>query len=103
MITAVVLAALLQSAVIDTNRSKYLACLGQGIEAAKTQKMPADALEAHLRQSCASVESSFEAALIAFDVKNKVSRSRAASDAQMQVDDYVASKVSRYKAQLAVQ
>lgn len=97
MITAAIIAALVQSAAINSQRDEYLACLKTGLESAKTQKMPADAYEAYLRQNCASVEASFEASLIAFDVKNKVPRKQAATDAQLQVDDFVTSSVERYK------
>ena len=97
MFTAVVLAALFQSAAINSQRDSYIACLNQAVDSAKTQKMPAEALEAHLRLTCASVEESFEKALIAFDLKNKVPRTLAAADAQVQVDDFVTSKVDRYR------
>src|SRR5829696_2765145 len=97
MITAILLAAFWQSAAINTQRDNYLACLKSGLESAKTQKMPADAYEAYLRQNCAALEAKFEASLIAFDVKNKVSRKQAASDAQLQVDDFIGTSVERYK------
>ena len=97
MITATIIAVLVQSAAINTQRDNYLDCLKSSLESAKSQKMPADAFEAHLRQSCASIEESFEAALIGFDVKNKVPRKQAATDAQVQVDDFVTSSVERYK------
>src|SRR5829696_8991595 len=97
MITAVIIAALIQSAAINSQRDNYLACLKAGVETAKAQKMPADGFEAFLRQNCATIEGTFEAALIGFDVKNKVPRKQAASDAQLQVDDFVTSSVERYK------
>ena len=103
MFTAVYLALLFQSAAINSQRDSYLACLDQAVASAKAQKMAAEALEAHLRQSCASVEASFEKALIAFDLKNKVARKQAAADAQMQVDDFVANKVDRYRLLAATQ
>ena len=99
MIIAVFVAALLQNAAINSQRDAYLDCLKSGLEAAKAQKMPADAYEAFLRQNCAAVEASFEASLIAFDLKNKVPRKQAATDAQVQVDDFVLSSVERYKTQ----
>ena len=97
MITAVIVAALVQSAAINSQRDSYLACLKQAMETAKTQKIAADAFEAHLQQACAPVESTFEAALIGFDVKNKIPRKQAAADAQLQVDDFVTTSVERYK------
>ncbi len=101
--TAVILAALVQSAAINGQRDKYEACLTQAFESAKSQKMPAEALDAHLRQACTSVETSFEASLIAFDLKNKVPRKQAAADAQLQVNDLVDNLVERYRALAARQ
>ena len=98
MISAILVAALIQSAAINSQRDSYESCLTTAFEAAKTQKMPAEALDAHLRQSCASVEEKFEAALIAFDLKNKIPRKQAAADAQLQVNDLVDNLVERYRA-----
>jgi len=103
MITAVIVAALIQSAAINSQRDNYLACLDKAFDAAKAQKMPAEALDAHLRTSCASIETTFEGSLIAFDLKNKVPRKQAAADAQVQVDDFVTSLVERYRAMAARQ
>jgi len=103
MITAVIVAALIQSAAINSQRDNYLACLDKAFADAKTQKMPAEALDVHLRTSCASIETGFEGALVAFDMKNKVARKQAAADAQVQVDDFVTSLVERYRALAARQ
>lgn len=103
MFTAVIVAALIQSAAINGQRDSYEACLTKAFDAAKAQNMPAEALDAHLRTSCTSIESTFEAALIAFDVKNKVPRKQAAADAQLQVDDLVDNLVERYRALAARQ
>jgi hypothetical protein len=103
MFTAIIVAALVQSAAINSQRDSYDSCLNKAFESAKTQKMAAEALDAHLRASCAAVESSFEASLIAFDVKNKIPRKQAAADAQLQVDDLVDNVVERYRALAARQ
>lgn len=103
MFTAVIVAALIQSAAINSQRDNYESCLTKAFESAKTQKMPAEALDAHLRQNCASIESSFEGALIAFDLKNKVPRKQATADAQLQVDDLVDNLIERYRALAARQ
>lgn len=96
--TAVILAALVQSAAINSQRDNYESCLTKAFESAKVQKLPAEALDAHLRQGCASIEASFEGALIAFDLKNKVPRKQAAADAQLQVNDLVDNLVESYRA-----
>ncbi len=97
MIIAVLIAALVQSAAINSQRDNFISCLERATESAKAQKMTADALEPHLRASCASVEESFKAALIAFDVKNKIARKQAATDAKLQADDFVSSSVGQFK------
>ena len=40
----------------------------------------------------------FKSALVAFDVKNGVKRAQASSDAQLQVDDYLAMSSEKYEA-----
>ena len=101
MITAMLVAALLQSTSINTQRDSFISCLETAAATAKTQKIAAEAFEPHLRQTCAAAEASFKSAMIAFDVKNKVGRKKAAADAQMQADDFVTSSVDRYKAAVA--
>ena len=101
MISAMLIVALVQSAAINSQRDKYISCLDAAAATAKTQKMPADTFEPHLRQTCADAETSFKAALIAFDMKNKVSRKQATADAQLQADDFVISSVDQYKKTLA--
>ena len=97
MITAIFLAAFLQSAAINSQRDAYLACLKTNFATANTQKMPIASFEPFLRQNCAAIETTFEASLIAFDVKNKVPRKQATADAKVQVNDFVSSSVERYE------
>jgi hypothetical protein len=97
MISAIVIAALLQSAAINSQRSKFISCLEATEASAKAQKMPPDALAPHLRQTCAAAEASFTAALIAFDLKNKVARKQAAADAKLQIDDFISGSVEHYR------
>ena len=97
MISAMLVAALLQSAAINSQRDKFISCLEAAAATAKTQKMTVEAIEPHLRQTCAAAETSFKSALIAFDVKNKVGRKQATADAQLQADDFVTSSVEGYK------
>ncbi len=100
MISAMLVAALLQSAAINTQRDNFISCLEGAAATAKTQKITAEAIEPHLRQACAAAETSFKAALVAFDVKNKVGRKQATADAQVQADDFVTSSVADYKKKL---
>ena len=97
MITAIMVAVLVQSAAINSQRDRFISCLDSAVAAAKEQKMLPAALEPHLRQTCAASEASFKASLIAFDMKNKVSRKQAAADAQLQAADFVINSVDQYK------
>ena len=45
-------------------------------------------------------EATFKAALVAFDTKNGVKRDRASSDADMQLDDYLATSQEKYAAKV---
>lgn len=101
MMTAIFVATLVQSAAINSQRDKFISCIEAAAQGATAQKMAAEAIEAHLRQTCASAETSFKASLVAFDLKNKVARKQAVADAQLQADDFVTSSVDQYKAVLA--
>ncbi len=97
MFSAVIVAALVQSAAINNQRDNYLNCLDQAVASATAQKMPSASFEAHLRDTCAAAATKFEAALIAFDLKNKVPRKQAAADAKVQIDDFISNLVTRYR------
>ena len=101
MISTILVAVLVQTAAINTQRDKFIACLEGAAATAKTQKMAVEAFEPHVRQTCAATEASFKAALVAFDMKNKVSRNRATADAQVQADDFVTGEVEQYKKAVA--
>jgi hypothetical protein len=102
MISAILIAALVQTAAINSQRDKFISCLEGAEASAKAQKMAPEAVEAHLRQTCAAQEASFTASLIAFDLKNKVARKQAAADAKLQIDDFVSGKVAHYKRTLTL-
>lgn len=101
MISAILVAALVQTAAINSQRDKFISCLEGAEASAKAQKMAPEALEPHLRQTCAAQEASFTASLIAFDLKNKVARKQAAADAKLQIDDFVSGTVEHYRRQRA--
>ncbi|HVM38937.1 MAG TPA: hypothetical protein VM265_11200 [Sphingomicrobium sp.] len=102
MITAVIVAALLQSAAINAKRDAFLSCLDQQVAAAvKGQSIAAETFEAQARESCAASADAMKAELVAFDVKNKVPRKQAAEDAQLQIDDFLSTSVSQYKKKAA--
>ena len=102
MISAILIAALVQTAAINGQRDKFISCLEGAEASAKTQKMAPEAVEAHLRQTCAAQEASFTASLIAFDLKNKVARKQAAADAKLQIDDFISGTVEHYRKRYVV-
>ena len=75
----------------------YKDCLKQAAGQAKKDKIGGDAYEAYARNSCSSQITSLRDALIGFEVKNGTKRKDAAADADMTVDDYLASSVDNYK------
>ena len=83
---------------IAAPRQDYTECLKRaGLQAAAQQVAP-DQYSAFATQQCSAQAASFKAALVAFDVKNGVKRARAAEDAQLQLDDYLAMSAEKYEA-----
>jgi hypothetical protein len=72
-------------------------CLKDTGDKATNDKVGGDAYEAYVRSSCTGQIGALRNALIGFEVKNGTKRSEAAKDADMTVDDYVASSVDNYK------
>lgn len=100
---AIFAAAFQSSAAADGARSALRACYKQATAEAKTQKMANDAVAAFIRQQCVAKETSFKSAVWAFDSKNKVSKKQSESDANFQIEDFVASAADRYAAEAAPQ
>lgn len=98
MISALLMAAMLQSAALTNQRQAFVACLRSAVDSAKTEKVSGDAFDGYVRTKCAPVEQTFVSSMVAFDLKNKVPRKQASTDAKLQIDDYVAGAVDRYKA-----
>lgn len=75
----------------------YKNCLKEAAVQAKKDKVGGDAYEAYARGACGAQISGLRDALIGFEVKNGTKRKDAAQDADMTVDDYLASSVDNYK------
>jgi hypothetical protein len=75
----------------------FRGCLREAATKAKSEKVPGDAIEAYLKNACSAQMGSLKDALIAFRMKNGMARKSAASDAEMTVDDYVATPADNYK------
>jgi hypothetical protein len=72
-------------------------CLKEAASKAATEKVTGDAYEAYARNACSVPMGSLKGAVIAFRTKNGMSRKAAAGDADMTVDDYVATSVDKYQ------
>jgi hypothetical protein len=75
----------------------FRGCLREAASKAKSEKVPADGIEAYLKTACTVKMGSLKSALISFRMKNGMSAKAAASDAEMTVDDYVATPADNYK------
>lgn len=99
MIASAIFAAAFQSAAADGARTALRTCLKAAAGDAKGQNVANDAFPAFARQKCASQESSFKSAIWAFDSKNKVPKKQSESDAELQVEDFVAVAADKYAAE----
>jgi hypothetical protein len=82
---------------ISAPTDAFRGCLREAATKAKSDKVTGDAIEAYLKNACTVQMGSLKDVLIAFRMKNGMSRKAAASDADMTVDDYVATPADNYK------
>jgi len=75
----------------------FRGCLREAATKAKSDKVPGDGIEDYLKTACAVQMGSLKEALISFRMKNGMSRKAAGNDAEMTVDDYVATPADNYK------
>ena len=93
--TAITLTALQAS--INAPTSAFRGCLKEASTKATSEKVAAEAIEDYLRNACSVQMQSLKSAVIAFRMKNGMSRKAAADDADMTTEDYVATPVDNYK------
>ena len=103
LVASAILAAAWQSSAADGARSALRTCIKTATTEAKGQKLASDALPDFIRQKCSAEEVKFKSAVWAFDSKNKVSKKQSESDANLQIDDFVASAADRYAMENAPQ
>jgi O-glycosyl hydrolase len=89
-----------QNTAADSSRKALVACLHDVVDKASTQKVAIDGFGAFVETECGGAQAKLKAALVAFDVKNKIPRKQAESDAQSSIDDYLATATDRYKSSL---
>jgi hypothetical protein len=93
--SAITLAAL--QATINAPTQAFRGCLREATDKAQSEKVGGDAIEAYLREKCSVQMESLKSAVIAFRTKNGMSRKAAAADADMTVEDYVATPADNYR------
>jgi hypothetical protein len=93
--SAITLAALQAS--ISGPTGVFRGCLREAATKATSEKVAGDAIEAYLRNACTVQMSTLKSAVISFRMKNGMSKKAAADDAEMTVDDYVATPADNYK------
>ena|SRR5205085_5042220 len=72
-------------------------CLKTASNQATKDKVASNAYEGYARNACSAQISGLRSALVGFEVKNGTKRADAAKDADMTVDDYLASSVDKYQ------
>lgn len=97
LIAASAVSMLASQAAVAAPTIAYKDCLKQTSIQAKKEKVGGDAYEAYVRNACNAQITALRDALVAFEVKNGTKRKDAAQDADMTVDDYLASSVDNYK------
>lgn len=75
----------------------FRACLRQSVDKAGKDKVTGDAYEAYARNACSVEMTALKSAVVAFRMKNGMSKKAAGDDAEMTVDDYVATSVDKYQ------
>ncbi|HLO20561.1 MAG TPA: hypothetical protein VK192_08705 [Sphingomicrobium sp.] len=93
--SALVLAALQASIAAPT--SAFRSCLHDATTRATNEKVSVDTIETYLRNACTAQMGSLKDALVAFRLKNGMTKKAAAEDAEMTIDDYVATPADNYK------
>ena len=84
-------------AVINGPRDAFRACLKENTSKAANEKVTADGFQAYIRTNCASQLGSFKAAVVKFDMGNKMSRAASDEDANMMISDFMGSALDNYK------
>jgi len=75
----------------------FRSCLRHASTKATGEKVAGTAYEAYARNACSVQMGSLKSAVIAFRMKNGMGKKAAADDAEMTVDDYVATSVDKYQ------
>ena len=93
--SAITLAALQAS--INAPTDAFRGCLRESSAKAEQEKVAAESIETYLRNACTVQMGSLKNAVVAFRTKNGMTKKAAAEDADMTVDDYLATSVDKYQ------
>jgi hypothetical protein len=97
LLGATVIYLIVGQAAIAAPRTAFTACLKQADSKATSQKVAGDAYEAFVRTTCSAQLETLRSALVGFNLKNGMARRAATEDANMMIDDYLASSIDHYK------
>jgi hypothetical protein len=84
-------------ATISTPTDAFRGCLREAATKAKSDKVAGDGIEVYLKNACSAQMGTLKDALISFRMKNGMARKAAASDADMTVEDYIATPADNYR------
>jgi translation initiation factor IF-2 len=88
--------ALLQAS-ISGPTDAFRGCLREAAAKAQSDKVGGDKIEDYLKTACTTQMGALTTAIVAFRVKNGMTKKAAADDAAMTVDDYVSTPADNYK------
>jgi hypothetical protein len=88
--------ALLQASIAGPTDT-FRGCLREAASKAQGDKVAGDKIEDYLKTACTTQMSALTTAIVAFRVKNGMTKKAAANDAEMTVDDYVSTPADNYK------
>lgn len=84
-------------ATIAAPTDAFRGCLREAAAKATGEKVAPDAIEAYLRNACTVQMGTLKGALAAFRIKNGMGKKAASDDAEMTVQDYLATPVEKYQ------
>lgn len=82
---------------INAPTDAFRGCLKTAATKATADKVAGDAVEAYLRAACTAEMGKLKNAVISFRTKNGMGKKAAAEDADMTVEDYLATTVDKYQ------
>ena len=82
---------------INAPTDAFRSCLREASTKATGEKVAPDAIDGYLRNACTVQMQSLKSAVVAFRTKNGMARKAAVADADMTVEDHIATPVDKYK------